>query len=204
VDPAVWRRDDMLAALAARDIAAVYRILQRFGVSQQKIANRTGQSQSEVSEILAGRRVISYDVLARIADGLGIRRELVGLIDSTLRPASTSDRAALPASRAGTDRLVPAVREVSVLAWTGLESRALREAMRLSVREFARHLGVSDRVICKWEAVGSKITPRPFSQSLLDTALARSSDAVQARFIALIKNAYEHQAGNDETASQRP
>ena len=64
----------MRAALAARDIAAVFRLLQRVGVSQRRIAALTGQSQSEISEILAGRQVVSYDVLTRIADGLGVAR----------------------------------------------------------------------------------------------------------------------------------
>ena len=44
----------MRAALAARDIAGVFRLLQRVGVSQRRIAALTGQSQSEISEILAG------------------------------------------------------------------------------------------------------------------------------------------------------
>ena len=39
----------------------------------------TGQSQSEVSEILKGRRVLAYDLLVRIVQGLGIPRELMGL-----------------------------------------------------------------------------------------------------------------------------
>src|SRR3954471_12925488 len=79
VDPALWHRADMRAALAARDIAGVFRLLQRVGVSQRRIAALTGQSQSEISEILAGRQVVSYDVLARIADGLGIARGQMGL-----------------------------------------------------------------------------------------------------------------------------
>ena len=58
VDPEVLQRPDMRAALAERDIAAVYRILQQCGVSQRRIATLTGQSQSEISEILAGRRVV--------------------------------------------------------------------------------------------------------------------------------------------------
>jgi len=66
IDPAVWKRPDMRAALAARDISAVFRLLQRMGVSQRHIAALTGQAQSEISEILAGRQVVSYDVLARI------------------------------------------------------------------------------------------------------------------------------------------
>lgn len=75
----VWKRTDMRIALANRDIAAVYRILQKHGVSQRKIAAMTEQSQSEISEILGGRRVLSYDVLVRIADGLGVPRGWMGL-----------------------------------------------------------------------------------------------------------------------------
>ena len=69
----------MRAALAARDIGAVYRGLRKMGISQRQIAQCTGQSQSEVSEILRGRQVRAYDVLVRIADGLSIPREYMGL-----------------------------------------------------------------------------------------------------------------------------
>jgi transcriptional regulator with XRE-family HTH domain len=79
IDPALWKRADMRAALAARDIAGVFKLLQRTGVSQRHIAALTGQSQSEISEILAGRQVVSYDLLIRIADGLGIPRGNLGL-----------------------------------------------------------------------------------------------------------------------------
>ncbi|MGH8922475.1 MAG: helix-turn-helix domain-containing protein, partial [Actinomycetes bacterium] len=66
--------------LAARDIGGLYRALRDdAGVSQRRIAGRTGQSQSEVCEILAGRRVVSYDVLVRIATGLGVPPERMGL-----------------------------------------------------------------------------------------------------------------------------
>jgi len=40
---------------------------------------RPGQSQSEISEILSGRRVMAYDLLLRIADGLGVGRGLMGM-----------------------------------------------------------------------------------------------------------------------------
>ena len=70
IDPAVWERPDMRYCLARRDIAGVYRLLQRVGVSQRAIAALTGQAQSEISEILGGRQVVSYDLLVRIADGL--------------------------------------------------------------------------------------------------------------------------------------
>jgi plasmid maintenance system antidote protein VapI len=80
IDPKVWQRKDMRRYLAARDIGSVYRLLQRFGMSQRAIAARTGQSQSEISEIIAGqRRVVSYDVLERIAIGLDVPRGWMGL-----------------------------------------------------------------------------------------------------------------------------
>jgi transcriptional regulator with XRE-family HTH domain len=88
VDPVLWERSDMRQALAARDVAAIFRLLQQCGVSQRRIAALTGQSQSEISEILGGRQVMAYDVLARIADGLGIPRGYMGLAyaDGTSQP----------------------------------------------------------------------------------------------------------------------
>jgi transcriptional regulator with XRE-family HTH domain len=67
--------------LAQHDIGALYRALQRAGVSQRAIAAKTGQSQSEVSEILSGRRVHSIELLRRIVDGLGIPRAAIGLAE---------------------------------------------------------------------------------------------------------------------------
>jgi predicted XRE-type DNA-binding protein len=55
----------MPAALARRDISEVSRILTEHGLQQRQIAALTGQSQSEVSEIIKGRQVQSYDVLLR-------------------------------------------------------------------------------------------------------------------------------------------
>ncbi|MEU4835431.1 helix-turn-helix transcriptional regulator [Streptosporangium sp. NPDC023615] len=79
IDGALWERPRMREALAVRDMATVYRSLQRIGVSQRRIAALTAQSQSEISEILKGRQVMAYEVLARIADGLGIPRGYMGL-----------------------------------------------------------------------------------------------------------------------------
>jgi len=83
-DPAVWDVRDMRAALAARDINMVYRLLRRVGFSQRQIAALVGQSQSEVSEIIAGRRVSGYDVLERICTGLGVPRGYMGLAYSDI------------------------------------------------------------------------------------------------------------------------
>jgi transcriptional regulator with XRE-family HTH domain len=79
-DPEWWSQPDVLPILAGRDITALYNWLQKkHGLSQQRIAALTGQSQPEVSAIMHGRKVHSYDVLVRAADGLRIPRVLMGL-----------------------------------------------------------------------------------------------------------------------------
>ncbi|PRY30523.1 XRE family transcriptional regulator [Pseudosporangium ferrugineum] len=69
----------MRAALARHDLASVFRHLSRCGFSQRRIGQLTGQSQSEISEIVGGRMVMAYPVLLRIADGLRIPRGYMGL-----------------------------------------------------------------------------------------------------------------------------
>jgi hypothetical protein len=72
VSTPMWKSDDMLDALAARDIAQVFRLVQReTRVSQTHLGVATGLSQAQVSEIIGGtRRVSSIDVLTRISTGL--------------------------------------------------------------------------------------------------------------------------------------
>jgi len=52
----------------------------------------------------------------------------------------------------------------------------------MSIREFAAHLGISERMISKWEAGRENIRPRPVNQAALDTALTRCDPDTQARF----------------------
>jgi transcriptional regulator with XRE-family HTH domain len=70
----------------------------------------------------------------------------------------------------------------TVNRWTGHEARLLRTALRMTLREFADYLGISDRTVSKWEAGGQGMVPRPHSQALLDTALARASPETQRIF----------------------
>jgi transcriptional regulator with XRE-family HTH domain len=69
-----------------------------------------------------------------------------------------------------------------VRRWTGVEAKALRQAMRLSVREFAEYIGVDRRTVNKWEARGGSITLLPDTQGLLDSALRLADEEVRARF----------------------
>lgn len=81
IDPQLYERDDVRDAIARHDFATVYRALRdEQGVSQRRIADLTGQAQSDVSDILTGRRhVHTYSVLRRIVTGLGIAPEMAGL-----------------------------------------------------------------------------------------------------------------------------
>jgi hypothetical protein len=56
----------------------------------------------------------------------------------------------------------------------------------MSVREFAAHLGVSDRMVSKWEVGGDSIRPKTVNQRALDTSLATASTEARARFHRLV------------------
>ncbi|WP_405733293.1 hypothetical protein OG885_19765 [Streptomyces sp. NBC_00028] len=75
---------------------------------------------------------------------------------------------------------------INVQHWSGREASALRAALRMSTRTFADHLGVALRTVAKWESLGAETQPRPDTQAILDTALARADSAAHARFEALL------------------
>jgi transcriptional regulator with XRE-family HTH domain len=96
VTPEAWEDPEMRSALAAREVSTIYKLLRRRGVSQRQIAAMTGQSQSEVSEILKGRQVMAYDVLVRIADGLGVPRRYMGLAYDEVTAARVAESSDSP------------------------------------------------------------------------------------------------------------
>jgi transcriptional regulator with XRE-family HTH domain len=73
--------EEMRRALAARDIGAVFGLLnRRGGVSLRALGAAVGMSASRVQEIMNGkRRVTSIDVFGRIADALEVPGHLLGL-----------------------------------------------------------------------------------------------------------------------------
>ncbi|MGW4271114.1 helix-turn-helix domain-containing protein [Streptomyces seoulensis] len=74
----------------------------------------------------------------------------------------------------------------TVHRWTGLEAKALRLALRLSVRAFAQQLGLAVATVSKWESKLADTEPRPDTQAILDTALGRADAAVHLRFETLL------------------
>lgn len=77
----------------------------------------------------------------------------------------------------------------TVHRWTGREARALRLALRLSVRAFAQHLGVGVRTVSKWEKLLAGTEPRQDTQAILDTALARADASAHLRFETFLSEA---------------
>ncbi|MGH8881586.1 MAG: helix-turn-helix domain-containing protein, partial [Stackebrandtia sp.] len=80
IDPQLYERADLRAALAAHKFGPVFDAVHtEAGLSYREIGRRTGTHESQVYEIRHGRIVENYDVLVRIAEGLGIPREAMGL-----------------------------------------------------------------------------------------------------------------------------
>nr|GLJ83713.1 hypothetical protein GCM10017588_24410 [Microbispora rosea subsp. aerata] len=93
VPASLWHRPDMLAALKARDIGAVFRLVRQYGgLSQTAIGGLTGYSQGKVSAIMSGnQQVTALEVFERIADGLNMpdqARMALGLAPRDLAAAA--------------------------------------------------------------------------------------------------------------------
>jgi len=76
-----------------------------------------------------------------------------------------------------------------VAQWTGREIKAFRVAIRMSLLEFANKLGVSDRIVMRWESGGTTSIPRMVNQAALDTLLAQADPDVHGRFVGLLNAA---------------
>jgi len=81
--PEVLEREDLRRALAEHDFAAVFSLIKKWsGLSQNRIAAACQLTPGKVSTIVNGQQQVThFDVICRIADGLRIPGQLVGLAD---------------------------------------------------------------------------------------------------------------------------
>jgi len=79
--PDWYAAPELAPVLAGHDVCGLYRWLNAVGVSQRRIAALVGSTQPQVADIITGRRgrVRVYEVLVRIAAGLKVPRERMGL-----------------------------------------------------------------------------------------------------------------------------
>lgn len=70
----VWYEDSVHRSLCERRAGDLFRLAQKYGVSQMRIAAFTGQSQGRINDLIHGRRgnITSLDAWERIADGLNM------------------------------------------------------------------------------------------------------------------------------------
>jgi transcriptional regulator with XRE-family HTH domain len=185
----LWEQPEMRGLLADRDVAAAYRTLQDFGVSQRQIAALTDQNQPDVSDVARGRRQV-YDVrlLERICDGLGIPRPYMRLLDHAPGEHGTyPEKVKVADSLKGVD---PAMLRRHLIAWGGI---IMAGAPVDKLGEFLDDLGPLPAV-----PLPSKLTSvhvaqvKDLSQRLEDAARAFGSDpamssAAAARAEQLLK-----------------
>ncbi|MFI6820141.1 helix-turn-helix domain-containing protein [Micromonospora sp. NPDC050187] len=94
------------------------------------------------------------------------------------RTATRASQAATGDCRCGT---------VVVGRWTGQETRALREALRMTVHDLARHLEVAPATVSGWEHRHTSTPPPTMAtQAALDETLTLADSNVKARFLLIL------------------
>jgi predicted kinase len=199
IDPAWWEDEQvdgqpMRQLLAARDIKSVFQFLHRRGWSWAAIAQATDIGEQRVREIAGGRRRIeNYDVYVRVAVGLNIPREYIGVglvptSDAAVAvpeaPAASQHAAQLPTQlHSALERALPTdVAELGrpdgkrfearvMQAWAQRRHTEHREANLVLVAgfagsgktEFAKFLSA----VTGWALLDKDVLTRPLVESML-------------------------------------
>jgi hypothetical protein len=164
---AFWDQPKVRESLRSGDITGAYRALHFANVSQRAIGRLTGQSLAEVSHVLHTPWAIrNVDAMRHVVAALELPAELFGLVadyqpalERALSERSIEDgpeRADDPhfcIGHAGSCGMAVHEEGPLVLKWTGVEVGYLRNALRMPVRVFGRHLGATDRTISKWAPI---------------------------------------------------
>jgi transcriptional regulator with XRE-family HTH domain len=171
-------RRDLGRELAARREAA--------GLTQVELARRITYSRSSVANVEKGRQSITRAFWRCVDREVGAAGALLAVFEQVDQLAQAQRRQVV--------RLREQLRRerdgcgcgLTVARWTGRESRALREALRMSVRAFAEHLGVTTSTVSEWEKQAATGLLRMASQAVLDQALKLADADARARFTVLV------------------
>jgi DNA-binding transcriptional regulator YiaG len=166
------------------------------GLTQVQLAACISYSRSSVACAEAGRQIMARAFWERADRATGARRAVLAAFDDLERLAQVH--------REQTARALDEQRTgyasggcgcgVVVGRWTERESRALREALRMSMRAFAEHLGVSTATVSAWESQATTAPLRLASQAVLDRALTLAGADVRTRFALLLIHSAPHGA----------
>lgn len=174
------------------------------GMTQVALARRTAYSRSAVANVEIGRQNIPRGFWERADRELGAGGTLVEAFDALHELVTT--RRAEAARIAEQDRLqrhqaaappypqhrvpvAPAVCgcTITIARWSGRETVALREALRLSVRAFAERLRVAPSIVAEWEDRRQPAPPSLAMQAALDDALKLADQDARTRFASILQ-----------------
>jgi len=181
-------------------------------LTQVDLAGRISYSRSTVASVETGRHCAPRKFWQLADREVGASGELLAAFDQVdalvkalqaqtmqARERQRAAKYAPPAAPVGSDGCGCGV---AVGLWTGWESRALREALRMSMRVFAEHLGVQTSTVSGWER-NDTAPIRLASQAALDQALKLADADAKTRF-GLILDSVAHcacGAGNNGAGS---
>lgn len=169
------------------------------GLSQIELARRLAYSRSTLANAETGRQMVTRAFWQGADRECGAAGALIAAFrgldrlvqDQREQAARSREQAARSRQQRRRDQAGPAVPEcgcggIVVGRWTGRETLALREALRLSAREFAEHLGVTASTVSGWENPRTAVPLRLATQTILDQALKHADPDARARFAALL------------------
>src|SRR6266496_2291170 len=161
------------------------------GLTQVELGRCIAYSRSSVACAEAGRQTLARVFWERADRATGARRAVLAAFDDLERLMQVHrEQAARARDEQREQRTRCAVGGcgcgVAVGRWTGRESRALREALRMSIRAFAEHLGVSTSTVSGWESTAGTAPLRLATQAVLDRALSLADADTRTRFALLL------------------
>ncbi len=181
-------------------------------MTQAQLAKRTCYSRSPLANAEIGRDMSIRGFWRDADDMVGANSALLAAFDQVTalvrdfqeQQASARDRerrqraGRLIAATVQTQPSAPAepkrcqCEAVVVGRWTGREVRALREALRMTVHDFAQRLGASDAAVSGWEHRRTPTPPKMAAQAALDQTLALADTDTKARFLLILNIPDQH------------
>ncbi|WP_233166702.1 helix-turn-helix domain-containing protein [Micromonospora sp. Rc5] len=178
------------------------------GMTQAQLAKQICYSRSTLANAETGRDMSVRGFWCDADDVVGANGALLAAFDQVAalvrdfheQQASVRDRerrqragrlvaAAVPAgSRVPVEPGRCQCETVVVGRWTGREVRALREALRMTVHDFAQRLGASGATVSGWEHRRTPTPPKMAAQAALDQTLALADTDTKARFLLILNN----------------
>ena len=154
----------------------IMRVIEQSGVSKSSVYHHFGGRDGVITAVGVQRiieeRALSYDLLAQVIDTLGSGRELMDVLESTLRVASTDSGRATRAHRIAT---LAAAQTIPLLNDALAEQAAVSDEVLAAVLERAVQHGLIHPVL-PLDEVARYISSMFIGRSAMDTYRSESVD----------------------------